>query len=380
MSSIKDLIYKPEPTHRKNFIQENVRQIRRMQRYWNMKDKDGQGRAVSCKESLLRKVEPRAISSNTSDGFKVPVKASRPTSIAHSCGSLRSSASTKSGDRPKGDRESRDRHKSGEVSGSSADDERLIVAGDVAKLVRRQRAVVERELAQLSELDSCSETSSVSEKQGRFRESGSQTLSARSLEDLYRSGVVVRPSSPLNIREHPWVVENQIETPDCTVPTKDTFKDLNLSKLAPGTDKHLVANNFDSKGTSGKVSSKQKGTILDSLDLLKPPSSYQRGVVPKYLRDRQEQWQKALEAKLANIPDPLCPEGHVPLLDQERKATLNLLRNSYTEMVKELNMMPVRSDTLRARQRKIELESQLNKLEDGIKVFSRPRVFIKVGE
>nr|CAD7443645.1 unnamed protein product [Timema bartmani] len=141
----------------------------------------------------------------------------------------------------------------------------------------------------------------------------------------------------------------------------------------------------------------------------------------KYLRDRQEQWQKALEAKLANIPDPLCPEGHVPLPDQERKATLNLLRNmkfcydgvlqnvlfefrysteeermlllaivledeenlgggGYAEMVKELNMMPVRSDTLRARQRKIELESQLNKLEDGIKVFSRPRVFIKVGE
>nr|CAD7257705.1 unnamed protein product [Timema shepardi] len=249
-----------------------------MQRYWNMKDKDGQGRAVSCKESLLRKVEPRAISSNTSDGFKVPVKASRPTSIAHSCSSLRSSASMKSGDRPKGDRECRDRHKGGEVSGSSADDERLIVAGDVAKLVRRQRAVVERELAQLSELDSCSETSSVSEKQGRFRESGSQTLSARSLEDLYRSGVVVRPSSPLNIREHPWVVESQIETPDCTVPTKDTFKDLNLSKLAPGNDKHLAANSFDSKGTSGKVSSKQKGTILDSLDLLKPPSSYQRGV------------------------------------------------------------------------------------------------------
>nr|CAD7443644.1 unnamed protein product [Timema bartmani] len=280
MSSIKDLIYKPEATHRKNFIQENVRQIRRMQRYWNMKDKEGQGRAVSCKESLLRKVEPRAISSNTSDGFKVPVKASQSTNIAHSCGSLRSSASTKSGDRRKGDKECRDKHKGGEVSGSSADDERLIVTGDVAKLVRRQRAVVERELAQLSELDSCSETSSVvSERQGRFRESGSQTLSARSLEDLYRSGVVVRPSSPLNIRENPWDnVGNQIETPDCTLPPKDTFKDLNLSKLALETNKHLVANSFDSKGTSGKISSKQKGTILDSLDLLRPPSSYQRGV------------------------------------------------------------------------------------------------------
>jgi hypothetical protein len=42
-------------------------------------------------------------------------------------------------------------------------------------------------------------------------------------------------------------------------------------------------------------------------------------------------------------------------------------------------MMPVRTDTLKMRNRKIELERNLNKIEEGIKVFSRPKVYVKIG-
>jgi hypothetical protein len=42
-------------------------------------------------------------------------------------------------------------------------------------------------------------------------------------------------------------------------------------------------------------------------------------------------------------------------------------------------MMPVRTDTLKMRNRKMELEKKLNKIEEGIKVFSRPKVFVKMG-
>lgn len=41
--------------------------------------------------------------------------------------------------------------------------------------------------------------------------------------------------------------------------------------------------------------------------------------------------------------------------------------------------MPVRSDTLKIRNRKIELENQLKKLDEGIKVFTRPKVYVKIG-
>lgn len=40
--------------------------------------------------------------------------------------------------------------------------------------------------------------------------------------------------------------------------------------------------------------------------------------------------------------------------------------------------MPIKSDTLRAQRRKVEIEKQLTKLEEGIKVFSRPKVYVKV--
>lgn len=108
------------------------------------------------------------------------------------------------------------------------------------------------------------------------------------------------------------------------------------------------------------------------------PSGYQKGVVPKYLRERKEQLPHAEGTGVAI--DDVCPPGHVALPDTERKETLRMLRNSFAELVSELNKLPVKTDTLRMRNRKMELEKQLAKLEEGIKVFSRPKVFVKIGE
>lgn len=41
-------------------------------------------------------------------------------------------------------------------------------------------------------------------------------------------------------------------------------------------------------------------------------------------------------------------------------------------------MLPVRSDTLKIRNRKKEIEDQLQKLEEGMSVFSRPKVFVRI--
>lgn len=107
-----------------------------------------------------------------------------------------------------------------------------------------------------------------------------------------------------------------------------------------------------------------------------PPPDYKRGVVPKYIKDRKAELYK--QAKTTE-GDEKCPEGHVLLPDTERKDTLRMLRQSYAELITELNNLPVRSDTLKVRNRKMEIEKQLEKLDDGIKVFSRPKVFVKIG-
>lgn len=50
----------------------------------------------------------------------------------------------------------------------------------------------------------------------------------------------------------------------------------------------------------------------------------------------------------------------------------------YADRIQELNSMPVRNDTLKMRKRKMELEEELKKIDEGIKVFQRPKVFVKI--
>ena len=42
--------------------------------------------------------------------------------------------------------------------------------------------------------------------------------------------------------------------------------------------------------------------------------------------------------------------------------------------------LPIRTDTLRLRTVKQELENQLAEIEEAIKIFSRPKVFVKIDE
>ena len=46
-------------------------------------------------------------------------------------------------------------------------------------------------------------------------------------------------------------------------------------------------------------------------------------------------------------------------------------------MTVELNSLPVSCDTLRNKTRRAELDTKLREIESAIKVFSRPKVFIK---
>lgn len=41
-------------------------------------------------------------------------------------------------------------------------------------------------------------------------------------------------------------------------------------------------------------------------------------------------------------------------------------------------MLPVRSDTLKMQQRKIDIEGDLQKIDEGIKIFQRNCVFVKM--
>ena len=47
-------------------------------------------------------------------------------------------------------------------------------------------------------------------------------------------------------------------------------------------------------------------------------------------------------------------------------------------MLGELNSLPIRDDTFRIRQTKSDYEKRLAEVEEAIKIFSKPKVFVRV--
>jgi hypothetical protein len=109
---------------------------------------------------------------------------------------------------------------------------------------------------------------------------------------------------------------------------------------------------------------------------------------------------KKQQQQKAAAEDPDCPDGHVPLSDDDRLEALKLakkrkfifheivavdikfliLLTGFKDFVDELNRLPMTCETLRVRNRKIEIEKELRSLEINIRVFSRPKVYVKLTE
>ncbi|XP_053554451.1 enkurin domain-containing protein 1 [Bombina bombina] len=103
----------------------------------------------------------------------------------------------------------------------------------------------------------------------------------------------------------------------------------------------------------------------------------QKGHVPQYLVDLKERWRKEIEERKKQTPDPACPPGHTMMTEVKRQETLNNIKQTQAQMIKELLLLPVRADNLSIQKRRTELEKKLSELEEAIKIFSRPKVFIK---
>ncbi|NXC50738.1 ENKD1 protein, partial [Penelope pileata] len=104
----------------------------------------------------------------------------------------------------------------------------------------------------------------------------------------------------------------------------------------------------------------------------------QKGHVPQYLLERKELWRRQMEEQLRSLPDPDMPPGHTMMPESQRLETLSNLKQSQEQLTKDLVMLPVRADTLSIQKRRVELERKLSQIEEALKIFSRPKVFIKL--
>jgi len=104
-----------------------------------------------------------------------------------------------------------------------------------------------------------------------------------------------------------------------------------------------------------------------------------KGKTPNYLQQRQKRWAAEERERIRNQPDPTVPEGHTVLPDKERRETLSTLQTSQHELLMQYRTLPMRSyDSLGVMTRKNELERRILEVDEAIKIFERPRVFVKI--
>lgn len=104
----------------------------------------------------------------------------------------------------------------------------------------------------------------------------------------------------------------------------------------------------------------------------------QKGHVPHYLLERRDLWQREAEARKQSQPDPAMPPGHTLMPENQRLETLTKLLQSQSQLLRELVLLPAGADSLRAQSHRAELDRKLVQVEEAIKIFSRPKVFVKM--
>lgn len=383
MNTLKGVFGETKPKYRRNFIQENMKQLREMQGYWQNKEK--QINLSVAKPTNKYQNVPSRISSRTSGSQSRNSERSKDkiTGISKSTSKTLSSNSTNPVSHVTQVGITRKSRSPSQKSGT------------------KKRGASEKEELFTDENISTTDSSPVSGRR-TSRSLGCQTIDPKNTNDLYE-GVIRYPSSrklpspkkkpPI---KRPQTREMGLQTersPSPVVairptaaagdtPASNVSNELELQKMSLSQRSSDVDEPFEVPEAKNKRSalSRTRTPIRATNNTLKLPPTYQKGVVPKYLQERKEGLQKEAEQQVREAPDPACPPGHVSLPDNERIDTLKRLRKCYADLIQELNMMPVRTDTLRMRHRKMELEKQLNKLEQGIKVFSRPKVFVKFGD
>eukprot|EP01138_Halocafeteria_seosinensis_P016353 gb/GECG01016684.1/.p1 GENE.gb/GECG01016684.1/~~gb/GECG01016684.1/.p1 ORF type:complete len:353 (+),score=70.44 gb/GECG01016684.1/:1-1059(+) len=104
------------------------------------------------------------------------------------------------------------------------------------------------------------------------------------------------------------------------------------------------------------------------------------GEVPKYLQKRKQAWERENARRALYEEDPECPPGMIPMSDKERVETLETLQTRREEAKALLSRLPLVVETASAIQRKEDLEAKVKELDDAIKIFSRPKVYVEPDE
>jgi len=195
-----------------------------------------------------------------------------------------------------------------------------------------------------------------------------------------------RPHSANYLRAHSRAGYAATDRPRSASQTEQRRPSSAIPSANSAREVSLKRNNIDFvklNGTAARHSNMRRSPSLTALDDLKKKQddakqNYRKGTVPTYLRDRQRRWDQDEVDRLASEPDPEMPPGHRMMEQHEREQTLNKLKQTQSELVSKLSSLPIRTDTVHIRRKKEQLDKQLSEIEEAIKIFSRPKVFVRL--
>jgi hypothetical protein len=108
-------------------------------------------------------------------------------------------------------------------------------------------------------------------------------------------------------------------------------------------------------------------------DPLRAPPTYQKGVVPKYLKKRLATMREAKSCR-RYFPEAVCPLDHAP--DSYRKDYMMMLKKRHSDLLLELKMLPVTTDIRMLYKKKTELEKKVKESEKIMRRFSELSILL----
>lgn len=113
---------------------------------------------------------------------------------------------------------------------------------------------------------------------------------------------------------------------------------------------------------------------VDKKSEISSGKTHKIGEIPKYLIQRKK------ELAHAQTMVNEAPVGHYLLTEEERQEALNIAQARYDHLINQLNALSITSQTMKTKTKKIDIERELQSLDNTLKIFSRNKVFVNLGE
>ncbi|KAK0179731.1 hypothetical protein PV327_005454 [Microctonus hyperodae] len=377
MTTLKGIFPNPKPPRKKNYVQENVKSLRTMEKYFHSnKEIEKLQKLQTEKQQQFNKYQN--IGPRVNSSLRGSCKISGDNNcINNNYRDNDSNMMNRKSSAPASVKGVDSRNRQHNNISNNSRRHRLPAVNLKQRKAPKNKSDIQNtnrslpDALNLMSLHQDLESPSDSSGKPKCTNRGSQTMDNSNIDAIYSEGVIRYPSSKGQRRSS---LQEKNNTKIDMNSQKDCGDMIKHSSTLSGPKENI---NYVKANKEIPIATKMATQLNNGI----LPPNYRKGAIPKYIIERKEElFNQQMEKAKNEAVNADCPDGHVPLPDNERKETLRMLQKNYEGLVNELNKLPIRSDTLRSQRRKMELEQELKKLEEGIKVFSRPKVFIKMDE